>query len=163
MSTIEEKILSKYLGALKLAEAGIGGEKEAAKKTVARLEGKYAGIKHEAKMWEFATAGKHRDPKLGGLDNFMGYAKAFYVGLSDFVEKAVDAQAGAVLASEAQSNSRLTKAGNVLITVKMDLADYKRALQLNPAQKEAFQLELTELFALELADLLGEEEEEEEA
>lgn len=176
-----EKDILKYLKVKALAERGEPGERRAASRIMAKLEADNPslardaasyqrkqeqssgdspppGQPHPAGVWpkEGAAWGEHPPPHgTGNWENIFKWAGAAFNQAYGFAETVANAVAGRQLAQEARATTKLSRSGNILITIRMPLWVYEQASNLNPVQQQAFRQAMHELLEEELDDFLG--------
>jgi hypothetical protein len=163
----------KYIKIRALAERGDRGEQDNAARILQRMEKENPNIEEAAKRY-MRSQNRANGPGPGSTSSgfpergfsFTGnwseifnFAKDVAYNVSDFANTVANAYAGQLLAEEVESNLRATKAGNVLVTLRMTLAVYQRARRLNVMQQETFRATLHQMLDEELDALLGVEDE----
>mgnify|MGYP005642585897 CR=1 FL=1 len=169
-----EKTLNRYLKVKALAERGAHGEKEAAQRTLGKMEKRYPGIKEEAEELARSRASAHPSTspaaphsgsrqgwnpflgKAGNWENIFRQAAGFYSTVMDVVEEVADAYYGRVLAENEVEVSGSRRKGDLFIRVKIPLKTAKEAQSLNGAQKAAFREAVQEGVETYLDAVLGE-------
>lgn len=147
----DEKRVLQYIKVRRLAEGGSAHEKTTAAQILLNMEQRHPGIRQAAddllaRQQRAAASGTtpgwwghpQQTQGFGNWENIFSYIQGLYQGVSDFAESVADAHVGKMLGNKADSASRLTQSGNLLITVKMRIDVYQQALQLNELQREAF-------------------------
>lgn len=181
MPTLTENAVTKYIKIKALAERGASGERDNAGRILHRMESEYPGIRAaaESRLRSQETRGSSENggssdstqsstgypqggpfpggPFPGNWENLFRYAKTAYTYASDFAETVADSQVGYTLSEYADVSARLSRKGNVLVTLRMPLDIFQEAQQLNTLQKQAFRNALHGLLDEQLDELLGEE------
>ncbi len=150
-----EKLLIRYLKVKALAEGGEQGEKDAAKKILARLEAQNPGIEAAAARWqaeedagrEAARRGQAYPPPQPGRDGWRGrvgnweeifrYAAGVYETVRDVMEEVSDTYYGQTVAEEV-SFSGGNRNESVFVRLKFPYRVVQEARALNVLQKESF-------------------------
>lgn len=159
----DEKTIQRYIKVKQLAESGVGGEQRNAEQILRRLEEQHPGISQSAESYLKAqnSTNQANGSNGGGFprswSDFFRQAESMFETATEFVENVAEVQRGRILAEdEVDCDSRVTRAGNLIIHIKMDLKAYQRATRLNRLQKQAFREALHELLNEQLDGLLGE-------
>ena len=152
--------VSKYIKVRALALEGSPGERETAARILEKMESDYPGIQHQA---DEATKEPEHDansdgfPFGGNWEEIFNVARGVVNSAYDFANTMAAAYVGRQLASRyVEPKTSATSAGNVVIGLKMPLAVYYEAQQLNASQKHAFRQVLHEMLAHELDEMLDE-------
>ena len=142
------KTLNRYLKVRALAEAGSPGEKEAAQRTLGKMEARYPGVKEEAdKLHQERQAGQKatRPPahpphegRTGNWEQIFRYAAGFYSTVRDVVEEVAEAYYGKILAEQEVVVSATRNKSHLFIRVKVPVEAAQEARSMNAAQKSAF-------------------------
>jgi len=165
---MNEKTLSRYLKVKALAEGGEGGEKDAARKILSRLEGQYPGIGEAAAAYARQDSAPGREPvpsggrrrwpfrAPGNWEEIFRYAAGVYETVQEVMDDVTDAYYGQSLAEEDVEFSGGTRKENVFIRLKMSFATVEEARSLNVIQKESFRQTLHSKLDTYLDSLLQE-------
>lgn len=179
--------VQKYLKVKALAERGDGGERESAKKILAKMAKDYPGIEAAALAWERKNAQSNQPPEpepepepesdpfadlrdqweesqsprsRRNWSDLIDIARAAMNNAYDFANHVANAYIGRNLAEEhVQATTKASKAGNILITLKMPVPVYTHAVQsLNEVQRQAFRQVMHELLEDQIVELFGNDE-----
>ena len=159
----------KYLKVKALAERGDPGERDNASRILSRLEESHPGIKQAAERYqrqqekdetpEPAPSGWPDSSPRGGWGDVFNFVRTAATEAYGFAQTAANAYAGRALAEEyVETATRATRAGNVVVSLKMPLAAFNHARRMNLLQKQTFRQTMHELLNEELDTFLGEEE-----
>ena len=151
-----EKTLNRYLKVKALAERGAHGEKEAAQRTLGKMEKRYPGIKEEAEELARSRASAHPSTspaaphsgsrqgwnpflgKAGNWENIFRYAAGFYETVRDVVDDVTDAYYGKELAENEVEASGSSRNEAIFVRLKFPFWVVEEIRALNAVQKEAF-------------------------
>jgi len=170
----------KYLKVKALADQGDPGERDNAARILRKMRADHPGVEKAAAAYlkgkereenggNPAPSGvwpKANDPNTtrgfrfgGNWEELFNFAQGVVNGAYDFANTVANAYAGRLLAEQyVRSSTKSSRAGNILITLKMSLAAYHQAQRLNAAQKQAFRQAMYEILEDELNEMLGDYE-----
>lgn len=158
----DEKTVQRYIKVKQLAESGVAGEQKNAEQILRRLEEQHPGIRQAAESYLKAQNNQNQAGGSAGQgfprswQDFFRQAEAIFETATEFVENVADVQQGRILAeNEVDVDSQVTRAGNLIIRVKMELGAFRKATRLNRMQKQAFRDVLHALLDEQLDSLLG--------
>jgi hypothetical protein len=172
----DTKTILKYLKVKALADRGDPGERDNARRILAKLTEDHPGIEADARRYQAEQEGEdpypsgvwqgngsHRSadhrPGAGNWEEIFNFARGVVNQAYDFAQTAANAYAGRILAEEyVESSTRSTRSGNVLISLKMSLPVYNQAGRLNYVQRQAFRQAMHEMLEEELDAMLGEDD-----
>lgn len=92
----------------------------------------------------------------GNWENIFSWAQSVAQGVYGFAQTVGNVVAGRQLAEHVRSSVRVSRANNLLLTLKMSMEIYEMATELNPLQLQAFRDALHEKLDEELDGLFGE-------
>ena len=181
---VPEKDILRYLHVKALAEQGVPGERDNARRILTKLEKKHAGIAGQAKRYQEEAVRKaagaetqsgptppgvhpkagwspetpYGNPSTGNWENIFSWAQNVAQGVYGFAQTVSNAVRGRHLATQVSSSVRVTSANNVLVSLKMSMEVYEAACELNIVQLRAFREALHEHLDTELDSIFWEEE-----
>ena len=137
-----------------------GGEREAAKAAMNRIEAEHPGVEAEANRFEAQSVdgGNAASPApqssngFGWSDLQRAAADAFRTAQT-FAQKVAASEVGVQLADEVDADVKVTRQGNVHVVFKMDLDTLASMRELNAIQREAFIQALHEVLEVQLTEL----------
>lgn len=134
-------------------QESVEDEPEPAKPKKPKRESGPSGVwqKEEPEQWGYP----HED-RPGNWENIFRYAQAAFNGVYGFAENVAQAQMGRELGKQVETDTKMSKAGNLLVALKIPLTVFNKAAQLNTMQKSAFRQMLHEKLDEQLNTLLGE-------
>lgn len=176
----DQNDIFKYLKVKALAERGAPGERSNAQRILAKMESDDPGLKGAAASFAksanpppqvdntpsqpppwghspWPTAGWNAP---GNWENIFQYAQTAFHSAVDITQKIANATLGTALANYVESSTRMTRAGNVLMTFKMTWDLYEALKDLNPVQQAAFRAAMHERLNEELDILFDPSDEE---
>lgn len=189
---VPEKDILRYLHVKALAEQGAPGERDNARRILAKLEKKHAGIAGAASRYQAEktaraeqASNQHQTPPgvhpssgswqaphntygapngphgAGNWENIFSWAQNVAQEVYGFARTVGQAVRGKHLAAhKVKSSVRVSRADNVLITLKMSMETYEEACELNPIQMRAFREALHEKLEDELDSIFWLDDEE---
>lgn len=183
---MDQALIEKYLKVKNLAlRGGTQGEKDAAQTILKKMEGEHPGLSRAASaharkqkegstdevskkepkpkptaakpsgVWEKTPPPEQEDQK-GNWENIFRAAQTAFNGFYGFAENVTNAYAGRELGFEVEPETKMSKTGSVLVTLKIPMKIYNRVTQLNGMQKAAFRQTMHEFLDAQLDTLFGE-------
>ncbi len=176
----KERKIDKYLKIKALADSGTGGEQQNAKALLAKMEAETPGIAKAAEVYlrlKNAASGQPTDspsprpppppppgvwskeephPRTsteaprGNWENIFQWTNFAYESVRNVAETIFEHGSGRELSQHVTSSTKVSRTGNVLLTLRLPLWVQDEAKHLNPVQQLAFRDALHELLDDEL-------------
>lgn len=159
----DRSTIIKYLKVKALADRGDIGERDNAQRILEKMEADSPTLRRAADEFLRQASGVP-DPVQAppGWENIFNLMRAAAGTVFNFAETISQAYYGKIVASYVESSLRETRAGNIIIGLKMSAEVYEQAIGLNTIQRQAFRQALHQMLGAELDVLLGENEQEDE-
>jgi hypothetical protein len=160
-----DNIILRYISVRNLAKSGSPGERDNAQRILTQMREKYPNIEaavreHEKKSSASGSAGGPREQQWreqeqerqeeeearSRWEDFLRYGQAFVSGVSGFAQNFGNVVVGRQLAGYVTPSLRVSKANNILLSIKMPPGVLRAAQEdLNPVQLHAFREEMHRL------------------
>lgn len=150
-----------------LAERGASGEKENAKRILAKMEKDYPGLAKEAAKQAAPPSPAQEEPEkadgdertgFGNWEYIFNFARSAVSNAYDFASSVANAYVGRSLAEgNVTLQVKVTKAGYVSMNIRMLLSVLQYAQSLNLVQRQAFRQVIHEMLDEQLDYMLGED------
>ena len=164
-------LIIKYLKIQALAQRGEPGERDNAAKLLAKLEAENPALRSQVEQFvrkreappdnlppgvtpKYPPKGSTGFWNPGNWENIFQYAQSAVHTAYDFAEKVAHAQRGTYLADSIGLRTKVSKAGNILITFTIPPQVYKSMLALTDQQKAFLKAKLRDDLEQEITRLI---------